>query len=65
MSLLRNTEKVWSYVEAEFREVLGRSPSTEEATTIVLVVSAVTKLLADWRVIVPSQRPEPDQEIKA
>jgi hypothetical protein len=44
---LQNTESVWWYVTREFEQTLGRPIADDEAVTVTLVVSALTKLLAD------------------
>ncbi len=44
---LQNTQSVWWYVTREFEQTLGRPVADEEAVTVTLVVSALTKLLAD------------------
>ena len=46
-SPLQNTESVWWYVTREFEQTLGRPVEDDEAITVTLVVSALTKLLAD------------------
>jgi hypothetical protein len=45
--LLQNTESVWWYVAREFEQTLGRPVADDEAVTVTLVVSALTKLLVD------------------
>lgn len=47
MQPLQNTESVWWYVTREFQQTLGRPLSEDEFVTVTLVVSALTKLLAD------------------
>jgi hypothetical protein len=44
---LQNTESVWWYVAREFEQTLGRPVDDDEVVTVTLVVSALTKLLAD------------------
>lgn len=44
---LQNTESVWWYVVREFEQTLGRPVADDEAVTVTLVVSALTKLMAD------------------
>jgi hypothetical protein len=44
---LQNTESVWWYVTREFEQTLGRPVEADEAVTVTLVVSALTKLLVD------------------
>ena len=44
---LQNTESVWWYVTREFEQTLGRPIDDDELVTVTLVVSALTKLLAD------------------
>ena len=46
-SSLQNTQSVWWYVTREFEQTLGRPVADEEAIAVTLVVSALTKLLAD------------------
>lgn len=43
----RDTADVWSYIQMEFEEVLGRSIRDDETVTVVLVVSALSKLVRD------------------
>jgi hypothetical protein len=47
MRPLQNTESVWWYVAREFEQTLGRPIEDDEIVTVTLVVSALTKLLAD------------------
>ena len=47
MQPLQNTESVWWYVAREFEQTLGRPVRDDETITVTLVVSALTKLLAD------------------
>lgn len=46
-SHLQNTESVWWYVTREFEHTLGRPVGDDETIAVTLVVSALTKLLAD------------------
>lgn len=43
---LQQTATVWWFVQREFQETLGRPIRPEEAVTVTLVVSALTKMLA-------------------
>lgn len=47
MRPLQNTESVWWYVTREFEQTLGRPVNDDEAVTVTLVVSALTKLVTD------------------
>lgn len=44
---LRETERVWWYVQREFQEALGRGVRDDEAVVVTLVVAAVIRMLAD------------------
>ena len=44
---LQNAESVWWYVAREFEQTLGRPVADDEVIQVTLVVSALTKLLAD------------------
>ena len=51
MRPLQHTESVWWYVTREFEQTLGRPVADEEAVTVTLVVSALTKLLVDTETV--------------
>lgn len=52
MKRLQDNDLVWAYINREFADTLDRPPTQDEAVTAVLVVAALTRLLAE-------QPPEP------
>ena len=53
MQRLQNTERVWWYIQRESEDTLGRPLNGEECVAAVLVVAALTKMLADCDVDEP------------
>lgn len=47
MQHLQNTERVWWYIQREAEDTLGRPLDAEECVAAVVIVSALTKMLAD------------------
>lgn len=47
MRRLQDTEKVWWYVQRELQETLGRGVKDDETVLVTLVVSALTRMLAE------------------
>lgn len=47
MQRLQDTERVWWYVQRESKEILQREVKEDETVIVVIVVSALLRMLAD------------------